>query len=110
MAHRPLQQGVKVLVSEAELHQPSPLAPQDFFQHLAAGAHRTAGLALPPDELIHPGASSVELRGDRREVPLSAGGDASRPPAAAGSSPTVGRSPPPSTAEAGGPGANIATP
>src|SRR6266540_1618689 len=71
MAHRPLQWGVEVLISEAELHQPSSLAPQDFFQELAASSHRVVGLALPPGEFVRPGTSSVELRGDGREVYLA---------------------------------------
>ena len=64
MAHRLLQWGVEVLIGEAELHQPSPLAPQDLFQHLAV-------LALPPGKFFRPGTASVELRGDGCEVHLA---------------------------------------
>src|SRR6266508_2746047 len=45
MAHCPLQWGVEVPISEAELHQPSPLAQQDFFQHLATSIASWASLS-----------------------------------------------------------------
>src|SRR5438105_13545803 len=64
MAHHPLQWGVEVFVGEAELHQPSLLAPQNLLQHLAV-------LTLPPGEFSRPGTGSVELCGGSCEVHLA---------------------------------------
>src|SRR6266508_6419997 len=55
--------GVEVFVGEAELHQPSLLAPRNLLQHLVV-------LTLPSGEFSRPDMGSVDLCGGSREAHL----------------------------------------